>query len=179
MSQFQRLSCAIGLLVVLGGCISACAAPQVHRNAEPKQVTPPLFEQAEGFYVSRDGFYGSPTRVEYLHVRIEEGGLVAHKLVGDANVPRGYISWKTTPGLSSEQFILAAGVQIPAWVQIRIDVTDLEGFSWLSDGCSVTIQPDGTIALVAALAGMELHGTFERVSMEEAVEAANTMADHP
>ena len=39
--------------------------------------------------------YGSLDRVEYLDVKLDDGFLVATKLVGDMNVPRGMVSWTT------------------------------------------------------------------------------------
>lgn len=180
-STFTRLH-PLGFMLALGLLGAGCVATQSQRGAETtgaESAMPALFKQAEGFYVNRDGFYGALERVEYLHVRLEEGSLVAHKLVGDANVPRGQVSWKTTPGLSAEALNVKAGEGIPAWVQIRVDPSDPQGYAWLSDGCSVTIHEDGTLSLIASLQGMELSGRFEPVRMEDAVEAANTMKDHP
>ena len=46
------------------------------------------------------GFYGRESHTEYLAVRRnDEGRLIAIKIVGDANVPRGNPTWRSPSGL--------------------------------------------------------------------------------
>ena len=86
-------------------------------------------EQMEGIWYS-DDFYGSHGR-EWVEVRATLVGagrptLVAVKAKGDANVPSGFETWRTTGGLPD-----VGGSEVPSEVQVRSNPNDPNGFSWI------------------------------------------------
>lgn len=99
-------------------------------------------EKASGFFKNIDPFFG-PGRIELLHIEPKKqdrtdsyrecrethiGGWQARKLVGDANVPRGKLSWVTHA--YPVQRILN-GRPVMAVVQVRQDTSNPGGFSWM------------------------------------------------
>lgn len=78
-----------------------------------------------GFYANSDGFYGRPAHTEYLHLRYneQEDRLEALKLVGDANVPRGQLSFRTASG---HELISRMAIQL----HLRDDPSDWGAFEW-------------------------------------------------
>ena len=58
------------------------------RPDPPTLCLPTKLENMTGYFVSKDGFYGSLDRVEYLDVKLDDGFLVATKIIGDRYVPR-------------------------------------------------------------------------------------------
>ena len=86
-------------------------------------------EQMEGIWYS-DDFYGSHGR-EWVEVRATLVGagrpaLVAVKAKGDANVPSGFETWRTTGGLPD-----VGGSEVPGEIQVRSNPNDPNGFSWI------------------------------------------------
>merc|ERR1740117_1559989 len=84
-------------------------------------------EAMEGFWYS-DDFYGPHGR-EWVQVSATLVGagtssLVAVKVKGDANVPSGKTTWRTTRGLPE-----VGGPSLPAEIQVRANAKDPNGFS--------------------------------------------------
>ena len=77
-----------------------------------------------GYFANADGFYGRPKHVEYLRVQRGDGGCVeALKIVGDANVPRGQLSWRSPPGYLDD----------PSWrfpIQLPLRDSPADGYWW-------------------------------------------------
>lgn len=87
-----------------------------------------------------EDFYG-PHGKEYVFVSVlcdEQGQLqlMARKITGDPNVPCGRITWQTTGGVPR-----IGGPQIPCKVCNRMNVKDINGFSWRKGtACAVSVN---------------------------------------
>jgi len=125
---------------------------------------------AEGYFTNANEFFG-PGRKEYLHVTQDANGLwQGMKVVGDENVPRGKISFRMCEGETTD-----LGTPTKAQLQIRMDTSDPNGFSWM-DGFMVSYKSDSdgwTIAM-----GEQEIGTLVRSTEAEAMEAAKTSIDY-
>eukprot|EP00286_Rhodomonas_abbreviata_P005008 CAMPEP_0181322882 /NCGR_PEP_ID=MMETSP1101-20121128/19472_1 /TAXON_ID=46948 /ORGANISM="Rhodomonas abbreviata, Strain Caron Lab Isolate" /LENGTH=208 /DNA_ID=CAMNT_0023430839 /DNA_START=29 /DNA_END=655 /DNA_ORIENTATION=+ len=100
-----------------------------------------------------DDFYGPHGR-EYVEIGVDMGCLTATKVTGDANVPRGRVTWRTRglPGVGS-----TAGAE----VQIRADPSDPNGFSWAT-GFECHVKSEKLIYLSGAFEGYPVSGHFEK-----------------
>ena len=138
---------------------------------------PPDVNRLCGFFANADGFFGRAGFVEYQQVRRgEDGRIEALKIVGDQNVPRGYLTWRTARGQAS----------VPTWrmpisLQLRDDLTD-DGAFWWSPGHSHEVELDPAYDVFHILGqnpGLSHRARFYRVSEAEALEAARTVMDAP
>jgi len=97
-------------------------------------------DEARGTFKNIEPFFGQG-RVELLYIEPKTtgsgsgsgsgshtGGWQARKLVGDRNVPRGELSW-VTQGMPVSHIL--RGRPVVASVQIRKDISDPQGFSWM------------------------------------------------
>lgn len=124
---------------------------------------------AEGFFTNENDFFG-PDRKEYLHVTQEAGCWQGMKVVGDANVPRGKVSFRTCEG---EPVELSAPKK--AQLQIRMDTSDPDGFSWM-DGFTVAYDAESDAWNIFM---QDQHiGTLARSTEEEGMQAAKTSIDY-
>ena len=121
-------------------------------------------EAMEGIWYS-DDFYGPHGR-EWVEVRATllgsgtSGGLEAVKVSGDANVPSGFITWRTR-GLPD-----VGGSAVPAQTRVRADPTDPNGFSWVPGDLSLVSEDQ--IALSAIFPGLfRVSGTFHKHKIGE------------
>ena len=153
-----------------------------HAIFEPRvsvpEPDPPDIDKLTGYYANADGFYGRPTFIEYLHVRRgDDGRIEALKIVGDHNVPRGRLSWRTARGQVEEP-----SWRMPIQLQLRDDVHDEEGF-WWSPGQHHEIEWEPGYAAYHLLgqnpSPRTRNALFYRVSEAEAREAARTHSDAP
>ena len=139
---------------------------------------PPVADRLLGYYANRDGdFYGRPGHVEYLQVRRgDDGRLEAIKIVGDHNVPRGHLTWRSARGQAD-----APMWRMPIQLQLRDDITSDSAF-WWSPGHVHEVEWEPSYA------AFHVHGQnpsastkarFERVAPEEALVAARTVRDAP
>ena len=139
---------------------------------------PPLLEDLLGYYKNMDGFYGRPDHTEYLIVRHNdiEGLIEAVKLVGDHNVPRGKLTWRTERGQADA----------PAWrmaisLQLRDDISDDNAFWWSPHEHEVEWEPDSldSFYIWGNRPGVAHRASFYRVTAAEAHRAAQTLEDAP
>ena len=137
---------------------------------EARDERDPLFaalserlEQMEGIWYS-DDFYGPHGRewVEVSATLVGAGtsALVAVKVTGDANVPSGYQTWRTT-GLPD-----VGGASIPAEVQIRANINDPNGFSWIP-GSLVLVSKDKIVLTAFWSSNAATRGTFHKHKIQE------------
>ena len=128
-----------------------------------------------GYFVSQDGFYGYPHRIEYLNVELDTGFLVATKLVGDRNVPRGKVSWRT----KSSHHCASAKSKLPVKFQVRLNINDPNAFYWLNENHFVRFQDQNTL-IVEYDCGLNcrVEGRLVRVEEGQALDAASKIADH-
>ena len=120
-------------------------------------------EEMEGIWYT-DDFYGPHGRewVEVSATLVGAGtaALVAVKVTGDANVPSGMQTWRTK-GLPD-----VGGSNVPAEVQIRANVNDPNGFSWLP--ASLVLVSEDKIALTAIWSSDFMsRGTFHKHKVGE------------
>ena len=129
-----------------------------------------------GFYANADGLYGRVDHVEYLIIRRgDERRLVAQKIVGDANVPRGQLSLRSAP----HELESAASWKIPVQLRVRGDIHDPRGFSWTPGHTHEIVWNDAALdsfEIVGQEGGVHL---FTRVDEAVALEAARTVEDAP
>jgi len=134
------------LIGVMGGLMAAFAPPEqgaeiqkqvaemgkqlnminIKVEAKAEAMTERRWAKAEGYFTNiGTDFYGSG-RQEYLLITYQEGAWQAMKILGDRNVPRGKVSFKTkkTDMKGSITEFLDADVQI------RDDIEDENGFYW-------------------------------------------------
>ena len=82
---------------------------------------------AEGYFTNNyNGFFGPDRPREFLRISYQDGAWQALKIVGDKNVPRGKISFRTMKrdvGANITDFMEVE-------IQIRQDVEDENDFSW-------------------------------------------------
>lgn len=119
-------------------------------------------QKMEGIWYS-DDFYGSHGR-EWVQISATLVGagmssLVAVKVSGDANVPSGYETWRTR-GLPD-----MGGASVPAQIQIRSDVRDPNGFSWIPG--AVMLVADDQIAVTVSRALFSFTGHFFKHTIGE------------
>ena len=110
--------------------VSVGADGATHAAFGPRLRTgePPLDGSAMlGYFANSDGFYGRPLWTEYQELRHDaaEDRLEALKVVGDANVPRGQLTFRTAPGEFS-----APTAQMAIQLRLRDDPSDPDGFEW-------------------------------------------------
>ncbi len=119
---------------------------------------------AEGYFTNTNDFFGRG-RKEFLHISKEGNIYSGLKILGDSNVPRGKVSFRT---LDLKEPITIKQLQkgIPAELQIRRDINDENGFEWIS---GITVRFKDGVWIIDRL-GMT--GKFSRVSRETAIEAA-------
>lgn len=120
-------------------------------------------EAMEGIWYS-DDFYGPHGRewVEVSATLVGAGAssLIATKVSGDANVPSGQTTWRTK-GLPD-----VGGANVAAQVQVRADVNDPNGFSWIP--ASLALVAEDQIALSAKLSAFQRStGTFYKHTVGE------------
>ena len=139
---------------------------KVCSDSERDELTSGLLEkleQMEGMWYS-DDFYGPHGR-EWVQVSATLVGagaaaLVAVKVKGDANVPSGFTTWRTR-GLPD-----VGGSAVPAEIQVRMDVNDPNGFSWIPG--SLILVSDDQIAMSAFFGGgAAATGTFHKHKVED------------
>lgn len=119
-------------------------------------------QKMEGIWYS-DDFYGSHGR-EWVQISATLVGagtssLIAIKVSGDANVPSGYETWRTR-GLPD-----MGGASVPAQIQIRSDVRDPNGFSWIPG--AVMLVADDQIAVTVSRALFSFTGHFFKHTIGE------------
>merc|ERR1712142_1163522 len=170
------------LLGVMGGLMAAFSPPEqgaeiqkqvaemgkqlnmlnIRIEVEPVSVTERRWARAEGYFTTAE-FYGSD-RQEYLLITYQDGAWQAMKIVGDRNVPRGKVSFRT------KKVDMKANITelIDAEVQIRSDIEDEEGFSWEPTG---SLKYDETSDKWSIQFREETH-SFERCHKMEALQAA-------
>ena len=119
--------------------ISVCdlrvSVKQLVKNLQKAERTMKILEEessksmwnkarAEGYFTAFE-FYG-PHRPEYLHITYEDGAWQAMKILGDKNMPRGMVSFRT------KKIDLEANISdfMNAEVQVRWEKRDKIGFSW-------------------------------------------------
>ena len=120
-------------------------------------------ENLEGIWYS-DDFYGSHGRewVEVSATLLGSGtrALRAVKASGDDNVPAGFETWRTR-GLPD-----VGGSDVPAEIQVRADVNDPDGFSWIRGSLSqTTVDKIQVTAIYSAI--MRHTGTFYKHKVDE------------
>ena len=109
------------------------------------------------------------------HRKRKRDRIEALKLVGDANVPRGRLTWRSARGQAA-----APSWRMPISLQLRDDVNDDDGFWWSPD--NHTIEWDASFDVFHLVGANPAHSSrarFHRVSAEEALEAASTIEDAP
>ena len=147
----------------------------MQKRGEIERVcTPKILSDDQGYYVNKDGFYGYPHRVEYLKVYLEDDSLQALKLVGDMNVPRGKLSWKTNGEIKCASYFETIDVS----VQLRINPSDPNGFTWESDSLEIILLPNNTISIRPPDSVYDERFLI-KVGREEALKAEKNMSDHP
>jgi hypothetical protein len=144
-------------------------------RASDRTCSPTQLENMTGYFVSKDGFYGYPHRIEYLNIKLDAGFLVATKLVGDRNVPRGKVSWKTL----SPYKCVDNQSKLPIKIQARMNINDPKAFFWIEEGNYVRIEDRNTL-IVGFSCGFDCiaEGQLLRIQKQQAVDAENKMNDH-
>ena len=166
-------------LTLLALCLSTAligASESAGQGRESDLIcSPTRLRNMTGYFVNRDGFYGYPHRIEYLNVELDAGFLVATKLVGDRNVPRGKVSWTT---LSSYECV-DDQLKLPVKIQARININDPNAFFWIEDGNFVRVEDKNTL-VIGSSCGLDctVEGRLLRVQKEQALDAENKMNDH-
>ena len=82
-----------------------------------------VLAQAEGYFTNTGDAYGNG-RKEFLYVTFKNGKWQAMKIVGDSNVPRGKVSFRTLGDLDDIR------KTTPAEIQVRSETWNEDGFSW-------------------------------------------------
>ena len=127
--------------------------------------------KAEGYFTNDGGLFGpigglfgifGPNRKEYLHVTFNNGKWQALKIVGDINVPRGKVSFRTVGHLDDIQNLTQAELQI------RTETWNEDGFSWM-EGVSVRFDTTSDKWFINAFGGSF---SLSRVHESEALNAA-------
>ena len=142
----------------------------------PEDDAPPSLSQLLGYYKNEDGFYGR-AGVEYLRVQVgPRDDLEALKLVGDSNVPRGKLTWRTAPA------------QPASWtMSVQLHLRDNPGddspaaFEWSPGDHEVRWRrgSGGGFQIVGPNPSGTLVSEFVRVAEHEALNAARTLLDLP
>lgn len=77
-----------------------------------------------GYFGNSDGFYGRPSWTEIVQImENDDGRIEALKVLGDANVPRGRVSFRTASGHHATE-------RMAIQLQLRDDPSDPNGFEW-------------------------------------------------
>ena len=77
-----------------------------------------------GYFGNSDGFYGRPSWTEIVQImENDDGRIEALKVLGDANVPRGRVSFRTASGHQATE-------RMAIQLQLRDDPSDPNGFEW-------------------------------------------------
>ena len=142
----------------------------------PEDGDAPALELMAGYFANSDGFYGRPhfEEIVLVHMSAEGGRLQAVKVVGDANVPRGQLTFR------SERFLDSAPRwSFPIQLRLRDDVTANDGYWWSpSHRHEVEFEPDYSAFYIAgANPASSGRAYFYRLPAEQAVEAARMMKD--
>ena len=120
--------------------------------------------KAEGYFTNIGmEFYGSG-RHEYLLITYQDKAWQAMKILGDRNVPRGKVSFRT------KKRDMKGNITefMDAEVQIRNDIEDENGFSW---SLPASLKYDDTADNWIIQCEGETHA-FERCHKMEALQAA-------
>jgi hypothetical protein len=150
--------------------------PHVHAP----QFAEPSLERLLGYFSNSDGFYGRPGFVEYVRVSVDKvsHALAAEKIVGDANVPRGKLTWRTSEWTVGDAPTSRMGIVL----QLRDDPDDPDGFWWSPAGnhevvWSVGSEGDAEAFYIDGVSPRGHGGQFVRVLEEEALQAARETDD--
>ena len=132
-----------------------------------------------GYYANSDGFYGRDGHTEYMIVqRGDAGRLQALKIVGDANVPRGQLTWRSPPGYFDHPTW-----RTPIQLHLRDDPQKGEAGFWWSPGHHHEVEWQSASLDEFDILGQNPSGIdrshFFRVSEEDALSAARTTPDAP
>merc|ERR1719187_1240607 len=140
------------------------------RTSGPKCVKDSSQRLAEGYFTNDGNAFGYPHRKEYLHITFNNGEWQGIKIVGDANVPRGKVSFKTVgdPTVDITKFCTAM-------LQVRQthETWNDHAFSWMN-GIYVKFDKDRDQWFIQMFGG---EFSFSRVSEMEALNAAKN-PDH-
>ena len=117
--------------------------------------------KAEGYFTNNEEFFG-PNRKEFLQITIKDGFWQGLKIVGDANVPRGKVSFRTI----EKDFNIEKPT--PVKIQIRSETWNEAGFSWM-EGASVRFDSHTDKWYINFMGGSY---SFSRCIQEEAMDAA-------
>merc|ERR1712013_615738 len=124
--------------------------------------------KAEGYFTNNDnGFFGAERPHEFLRITYQESAWQALKIVGDRNVPREYLSFRTQKTEIGDNITDFMEIEI----QIRSDIKDENDFSWGWDG-SLRFDVDSDEWIV--LQDGESYA-FTRCHKIEALEAAKNL----
>ena len=140
-----------------------------------------------GYFANRDGWYGHGDFVEYVRVEGDaDGRLAAVKVVGDNNIPRRHVTWRTAAGQAR-----ATTWVMPIQLHLRDAANDPHGVWWSPlqnyGGHAIEWQPASQPASTQLNAfdivgtspnGMH-RGRFHRVAEAVALEAARLYTDAP
>ena len=160
-----RASTVATMLQAQDEAIRITDKPRENRNDGDAELGSELLkrlQKMEGIWYS-DDFYGSHGR-EWVQISATLVGavtssLVAVKVSGDANVPSGYETWRTR-GLPD-----MGGASVPAQIQIRSDVRDPNGFSWIPG--AVVLVADDQIVVTVSRALFSFTGHFFKHTVGE------------
>ena len=123
-----------------------------------------LIAKAEGYFTNNEEFNG-PNRKEFLHITFEDGFWQGLKIVGDANVPRGKVSFTTTKKEANIENPTPAKIQVRAkffWI--------VSSFHWM-EGASVRFDSSThNWYIMAEWLGGSF--SFSRCTEQEAMDAA-------
>ena len=135
----------------------------------------PDLEQMSGYFANSDGFYGRPDHVEVVQVRSEaDGRIEALKLVGDHNVPRGRLSFRST-----ELVALAPTWSYSIQLQLRDDISSDDAFWWSPGGSHevMWLRDYSAFYLVGTSPGKSKAARFHRLTQDEASNYERTVQD--
>ena len=143
----------------------------------PDELAPPHVQNMTGWFANADDFYGRPGFVEYQYVRVGEGErLEAVRVVGDHNVPRNKLTWRTARGVAA-----APTWRMPIQLQLRDDKHDDRAYWWSPGHVHEVEWSPGYdfYTLIGQSPRSSLRAHFHRVTQDEALHAARTVYDAP
>ena len=164
---FIATVCLVTALASLAGDARRAKSDWVETVDQSNLCHSENLHDATGYYVSRDGFYGYKYRIEYWLVEVKADHLIATKIVGDRNVPRGKISWMTIDKLGCH----TNTEKIPISVQITEDIHNPEGYSWNSQVNYFSIKSNDLLAMSITIQGRYVVGQLERIGQKRAEQA--------